>query len=104
MLDPADLAGVSQLLELIQSIHSRHGDDNCWMDVDLIFKQVGLPSPDRSVGCKEAMLGNCRRYLEVLCSGGKWKSYAELESENNALREQILLQFKLISELNAPSR
>ncbi len=74
-------ADFPHLLRIICNVHSQHADDLCWMDIDRIFAAAGLPVPDRSVGDKEAMLGNCRRFIDTMCQNGKWKSYAELEQE-----------------------
>lgn len=69
------------LLETIRDVHSQHADDLCFMDIDRIFAAAGLPVPDRSVGDKKAMLKNCERFIRVMCQGGRWRSYAELEAE-----------------------
>lgn len=71
----------NELLKVIKQVHAQHADDLCWMDIDLIFKAAGLPVPDRSVGDPKAMLKNCDRYVNGMCKGGTWKSYAQLEKE-----------------------
>lgn len=80
---------IDNLLSVIRKVHSQHADDLCWMDIDLIFKAAGMPVPDRKVGDKEAMKRNCARFVDTMCAGGDWKSYAELEEENRQLRNQI---------------
>jgi hypothetical protein len=73
-----------KLLNVIESVYGQRGDDNCWMDIDLIFKAVGLPTPDRKVGDKEKMKANCVRYIDTMCAGGRWLSYTELEARLEA--------------------
>lgn len=77
------------LRDVIFDVHEQHGDDLCFMSIDRIFAAVGLPVPDRKVGDKAAMLANCRRYIDVMCQGGQWKSYAELEEENIRLQGRL---------------
>jgi hypothetical protein len=76
------------LHEAIRQVHSQRADDLCWMDVDKIFVAAGLPVPDRRVGDKEAMLKNCRRYIDTMCQGGGWPTYAELEAKVKLLTFQ----------------
>jgi hypothetical protein len=71
----------ANLLKVIQEVHAERGDDVCWMDIDKIFVAAGLTVPDRRVGDKEAMLKNCKLFIDNMCAGGKWKSYLELERE-----------------------
>lgn len=78
-----------QLYEVVKQVHRQHADDLCWMDIDLIFVAAKLPVPDRKVGNKEAMKQNCHRFIDVMCSGGKWKSYANLEAEIKRLQEEL---------------
>jgi len=78
-----------KLVETVRHVHKQHADDLCWMDIDLIFKAAGLSTPDRSVGCKESMLKNCQRFIDSMCAGGKWPSYAELEAKIAELESQI---------------
>jgi hypothetical protein len=73
----------------ICKVHEQRADDRCWMDIDALFALVGLPTADRRVGDKAAMLENCRRFVETQCEGGGWRSYAELEAE--LLRIEALL-------------
>jgi hypothetical protein len=70
-----------KLVKVITQVQKARADDTCWMDIDLIFKACGLPVPDRKVGDKVAMLKNCDRFVNTMCSGGAWKSYVELEAE-----------------------
>ncbi len=80
-----------KILSTITEVHSQHADDLCWLpsDVNKIFVAAGLPPQDLRVGDKEAMRKNCDRYLACLSEGGPWKSYAELEKENEELRVEV---------------
>lgn len=78
---------MNDLLAVIRDVHSQHADDLCWMDIDRIFAAAGLPVPDRRVGNKELMKANCHRFIDTMCAGGKWKSYAQLERELTSLRK-----------------
>lgn len=82
----SDLYKYTHLMEVIKEVHSQHADDVCWMDIDKIFVAAGLPVPDRKVGDKLAMYENCWRFIRTMCSGGQWKSYAELEKEIETLK------------------
>lgn len=79
----------AQLLKVIQEVHAARGDDVCWMDIDKIFVAAGLSVPDRRVGDKEAMLKNCKLFIDNMCAGGKWKSYFELEREVATLQKLL---------------
>lgn len=88
--EAARLAGENaRLMAAITDVHGQRGDDLCWMDTDRIFAAAGLPVPDRRVGDKNAMLANCARYVETMCAGGGWRSYAELEADNERLRAAL---------------
>lgn len=69
-----------KLLAAIRVHYFQHADDRCWMDDDVLYEAAGLPPVDRHVGDKDAMLANCKRFIERRCEGGKWPSYADLES------------------------
>ena len=69
--------------------HGQKADDRCIEDDDKLYAAAGLPPCDRRVGDKEAMLANCRRFIENRCEGGHWPSYADLEKELKA-RGEIL--------------
>lgn len=77
---------LENLLKVIREVHSQYADDVCWMDIDKIFLAAGLEVPDRKVGDKEKMKANCARFIDTMCQGGNWKSYQELESEIEALK------------------
>jgi hypothetical protein len=80
------VAELDAILTIIRNVHAQHDDDLCWMpaDVNKIFVAAGLPPQDLHVGDKDAMRRNCERHVDALCSGGKWRSYSELESALHA--------------------
>lgn len=70
--------------------YNQKADDLCWMDDNKLYEVMGLPPRDNTVGDPCAMLENCKRYIEQRCQGGgPWKSYADLEKENNKLRTAL---------------
>lgn len=93
-----------ELLEVVKAVHAEHADDVCWMDIDRIFKAAGLPVPDRRVGDKLKMAGNCIRFIDTMCQGGKWVSYAALENERNILRELLNSLASKISDRFVPCK
>ncbi len=90
---------LDSLLAVIQEVHGQRADDLCWMDIDRIFAAAGLSVPDRSVGDKEAMKANCHRFIDRMCAGGKWKSYVDLEAENERLRLRLVRVAKAMGAL-----
>jgi hypothetical protein len=81
-----------KLLGAIKEHHAQNGDDRCWLDDITIYKAAGLPIPPylACVGDKDAMLENCRRFIKNRCEGGgPWKTYAEMEAENERLRAAL---------------
>lgn len=84
-----DLRAMLAVRQVIDKVHQQHADDLCWMTIDEIFKVAGLPVPDRNVGDKKAMLANCSRFIDQMCSEGGWLSYAELEAENSRLKKEV---------------
>lgn len=79
--------------------YEQKADDRCWMDDDRLYAAAGFPAVDRRVGSKEAMLLNCMRYVTLRCEGGgPWKSYAELEGENEELRATIRAAHAVLDE------
>lgn len=84
-----------KLLEAIKKHHSQKADDRCFLDDDDLYTAAGLPPVDRRVGDKEAMLENCKRFLANRCEGGEWKSYKELEEENEKLRDRLKGDYSL---------
>lgn len=67
---------------------SQKADDRCIEDDDRLYEALGDGIKcDRRVGDKAAMLRNCERFVNQRCeAGGPWKSYAELEAENEMVR------------------
>lgn len=68
--------------------YAQKADDRCWMDDDELYQAAGLPTADTQVGDKEAMLANCRRFIDRRCTGGHWPSYRELEEEIARLKSE----------------
>lgn len=68
------------LLTAVKEHWSQKADDRCIEDDTRLYAAAGLPPADHHVGDKDAMLANCKRFIERRCEGGKWPSYAELES------------------------
>ncbi len=74
-------AECAKLRAAIHEHRSQRADDRCWMDDDKLYEALGDGiKADRRVGDKDAMLANCKRYIERRCEGGHWPSYAELEA------------------------
>jgi hypothetical protein len=81
----------NRLREAIIKVRSQRADDLCFRDLEELYAVVGDGvKGDFRVGSKEAMLHNCSKYIQNVCiEGGPWKSYAELEADNAALRQEI---------------
>ena len=82
---------VKQLEDAIREHRNQRADDRCWLD-DLTLYAVLNDDvvTDNRVGDQCAMLRNCERFIKNRCDGGgPWKSYAELETENELLRQAI---------------
>lgn len=78
------------LLNAVKYHHDQKADDRCFFDDAKLYQAAGLEPADNRVGCKEAMLENCKRFIENRCSnGGPWKSYAELEKDNEKLKNSL---------------
>lgn len=92
MSDPNESLLAKRVAELEAAIakhHAQHADDMCWLDDMELYEAAGLSPKDNSVGDPCAMLENCKRFIEQRCKpGGGWKSYAELEAENERLRNE----------------
>lgn len=73
----------------IKTHHSQKADDRCILDDDRLYAAAGLPPCDRRVGDKAAMLKNCERFIERRCESGGWPSYAQLEAERDAARDEL---------------
>lgn len=78
------------LREAIVTHRSQKADDRCIEDDDRLYEALGDGIKcDRRVGDKAAMLENCRRFIDIRCEGGGWRSYAELEAENEFLEGTV---------------
>lgn len=82
------LARIKELETAIAKHHSQKADDRCIEDDDALYVAAGLPPCDRRVGDKEAMLANCKRFIERRCEGGKWPSYVDLEERIKELEAE----------------
>jgi hypothetical protein len=90
------LARVDELMSAIKKHHDQKADDRCFMDDDVLYSVAGLIPVDRRVGDKEAMLANCKRFLEQRCEAGGWRPYTELEKEIEELKaENKSLKWKI---------
>jgi len=76
--------------EAIRKHRSQKADDRCIEDDDRLYEVLGDGIKcDRSVGDKEAMLKNCKRFIENRCTNGKWPTYAELEQKVAELQASL---------------
>lgn len=84
-----------KLFAAIQKHYAQKADDRCWLDDVELYKAAGLPTGDYDkVGSPSEMLKNCERFVTLRCSGGgPWKSYAELEAENERLKQMVLERY-----------
>lgn len=78
-----------KLRDAITEHHAQKADDRCIEDDDKLYAAAGLPPCDRRVGDKTAMLENCKRFIERRCESGGWASYAELEKQLAAAKEEL---------------
>jgi hypothetical protein len=76
-------------LAAVQAHHGQKADDRCVEDDTLLYAAFDLPPADVRVGDKDAMLENCRRFIERRCEGGGWPTYAALEAKIKELEEQL---------------
>lgn len=76
---------IGQMFQAVIDHHRQKADDRCVRDHDKLYAAFGLPPADYHVGSKVEMLKNCERFIANECLEGKWKSYAELEAENQRL-------------------
>jgi hypothetical protein len=80
---------IERLRAAVFEHYSQRADDRCFLDDDKLYAAFGLPSVDRRVGDKLAMLENCARYIERRCEGGYWPSYVALEDEIKGVHEVL---------------
>ena len=72
----------------IRKHRDQKADDRCWMDdLELYALLPEEGTADNRVGDKEAMLANCRRFIERRCEGGHWPSYTDLEKRVAELKQ-----------------
>ena len=76
---------IERLRAAIKIHRDQKADDRCWEDDCRLYAATNLLPADNRVGDKEAMLANCKRFIDRRCEGGKWPSYAELEAQNTDL-------------------
>lgn len=85
---------IQRLKVAIRKHRDQKADDRCWMDDVALYETLGDGVIlDNHVGDKDAMLANCSRFIANRCSGGIWKSYAELEAENDELHSLVSTGF-----------
>ncbi|MDE2104902.1 MAG: hypothetical protein KGL39_47130 [Patescibacteria group bacterium] len=95
---PRLLAEVRTLRAAIKAHHDQRADDRCWEDDVALYRAANLEVPPdlNCVGDPAAMLANCPRYIAQRCqAGGGWRSYAEIEAENERLRKELESQEKV---------
>ena len=82
---------IQELEAAIRKHRDQRGDDRCWVDDLELYKVLGDSdnvTPDNSLPAKDEFLRNCARFYDHRCkdgSGDGWKSYQELEKENQQL-------------------
>lgn len=82
-----------RLREAIRTHRSQKADDRCVEDDDRLYAVLGDGILcDRRVGCREAMLANCGRFIDRRCEEGGWPTYVELE----AVRDRLLAVCKAL--------
>jgi hypothetical protein len=79
---------LADLAAAIRLHREQRSDDRCWEDDTRLYAALGDGNlGDNHVGDKDAMLANCRRFIENRCAGGKWPTYAELEADRDKWRD-----------------
>lgn len=77
---------IAELEQAIRNHRDQKADDRCIEDDDRLYEALGDGIKcDRRVGSKFEMLKNCARFIDRRCEEGQWKTYAELEKENEDL-------------------
>lgn len=82
---------VDKLYDAIKKHHDQRADDRCFLDDDELYAAAGLPPADTCVGDVQAMLANCRRFIEQRCTPGHWPSYADLEARIKELEAKVMV-------------
>lgn len=77
---------VKQLEDAIRAHRSQKASDRCIEDDNVLYAVLrdGVLC-DRRVGDKDAMLVDCKRFIENRCEGGGWLTYVEVEKQRNDL-------------------
>ncbi len=79
-----------RLRDAIRKHRDQKADDRCVFDDEELYAALDEAVPcDRRVGDKDAMLQNCKRFIETRCEGGGWASYAELEEQLETTRSRL---------------
>jgi hypothetical protein len=82
------MAALREIAAAIRTHRAQKADDRCIEDDDRLYEALGDGIKcDRRVGNKDEMLANCARFIEHRCESGGWKTYRELEEENELLKE-----------------
>jgi len=88
---------VIELENAIREHRDAKADDRCWVDDIDLYKVLGDGiEPDICIGNPHEMFANCKRFIAMRCSGGKWKSYQELEKELENAKARLVLLDKAI--------
>jgi hypothetical protein len=84
-------AEIRNLRAAIGAHRAQRSDDRCWEDDQTLYAALGDGDlGDNRVGDPEAMLANCRRFIERRCAGGGWTTYAELEAKLDSARAVMI--------------
>lgn len=80
----------SALRLAIMTHRKQKADDRCWLDDQELYKALGDGDlGDNRVGDKDAMLANCKRFIDRRCAGGEWPTYAQLEEKIEELEATL---------------
>jgi hypothetical protein len=70
-----------RLRAAIEIHRDQKADDRCHLDDQALYAALGDGDLGANrVGDPEAMLANCRRFIERRCAGGGWPTYADLKA------------------------
>lgn len=82
---------IEQMIAAVKKHHSQTKDDLCWMDDNDLYAAFGLPPKYVGINSEEEQLDMCKRFIKNRCYiGGNWKSYKDLEEENERLKKEIV--------------
>ena len=107
-LSPHERMLIAQNIELcrlrdaINTHRCQKANDRCIEDDDRLYEALGDGVKcDRRIGCPEAMLENCRRFIQQRCEdGGPWKAYAELEAEIEQWKRRHHVAEEAVAEMS----